>query len=99
MDDFLPEPGATPGHGFVLVRRIGSGGFGEVWEANAPGGFRVALKFVRLGDQVGTIESGSLELLKDLRHPNVVATFSAWVERNNLVVAMELAECTLWDRL
>src|SRR5262245_24179165 len=34
-------------HGYVLNRLLGTGTFGEVWEARAPGGFRAAVKIIR----------------------------------------------------
>src|SRR4051812_3325618 len=44
-------PGTRPLPEYELVHLLGRGGFGEVWKAAGPGGFDVALKFIRLGDQ------------------------------------------------
>jgi WD40 repeat protein len=99
LPDVEPRPGAEPIPGFRLVRLLGRGGFGSVWRADAPGGFPVALKFVPLGGKVGASEVQSLAVLRHLRHPNLLSTFGAWRTDSHLIVAMELADRTLADRL
>jgi hypothetical protein len=67
--------------------------------ATGPGGFAVALKFVRLGGASGDAELRALELVRDLRHPNLLAVFGVWWVGEHLAIASELAERTLLDRL
>jgi serine/threonine protein kinase len=92
-------PGARPIADFELIERLGRGGFGEVWKANAPGGFAVALKFIRLADPAATVEIRSLEVMKDIRHAHLLGLFGAWYRDGVLIVAMELADRSLLDRL
>lgn len=96
--DDTPRAGAEPVFGYRLVQRLGSGGHGEVWRAEAPGGFQVALKFIRLGSEPTRTDLRSLEILREIRHPNLLLTFGAWEIPGFLVLGMELADRTLWDR-
>ena len=97
----LPElcTDAEPLPGYRLVRRLGKGGFGEVWEALAPGGFRVAFKFVSLEGRAGEIELQALEIIRNLRHPNLLTVFGTWQTGGRLLIGMELADATLADEL
>ena len=64
-----------------------------------PGGLDVALKFIRLDAQVRALELRSLEVMKRIRHPNLVSLFGAWHKDNWLILAMELCDRSLQDRL
>ncbi len=84
--------------GFRLIRRRGRGGFGEVWEAEGSGGFRVALKFVRLSPRARSAELRALEFARGIHHPNLMASFGSWQVDDMLIIGMELADRSLWDR-
>jgi formylglycine-generating enzyme required for sulfatase activity len=92
-------PGTRPHPEYELVERLGRGGFGEVWKAKGPGGFPVALKFIRLEDRAGTVEQRALQLVQEVRHINVLGQFGSWQRDGYLIIATELAERTLLDRL
>lgn len=97
--DLVLQAGLRPIPEYELVKRLGSGGFGEVWQAAGPGGFPVALKFIRLEDRSGVIELRSLALMKDIRHPHLLAMFGTWEVGGWLIIAMELGDRTLEQRL
>lgn len=85
--------------GYTLVRLIGRGGFGEVWEAEA-GDRRAALKFLQCADAFSTPrELRSIVMLKDLSHPNLVRISEVRSQPGYLAVSMELADCSLADVL
>jgi serine/threonine protein kinase len=91
----LLHPGSRPvpdSPDYQLIRKLGAGAFGEIWHAHGPGGLDVAMKFIRLDAHVFALESRSLEVMKSIRHPNLVSLFAARRQDNWLILAMEL--CT-----
>src|SRR5207253_7009131 len=91
--------GLEPYPGYRLRRLLGRVGFAEVWEADAPAGQRVALKFMPCSDQSPGREIHSLQALRSLKHPNIIVVHQVWCYDFYIVVAMELAEGSLLDFL
>src|SRR4051812_2273155 len=88
----LGRRGAEPVPGYRLVARVGIGGSGEVWRAEAPGGLLVALKLIPLAGKLGSRERSNLRILRAVRHPNLLSYFGAWMLDDTLVIGMELAD-------
>src|SRR5262245_16434163 len=99
------ESQAEPIPGYRLIERLGGGGFGEVWKAEAPGGFLKAIKFV-YGDLQDVGEEGvraeqelkALARVKTVRHPYILSLERFDVVEGQLCIVMELADRNLWDR-
>jgi serine/threonine protein kinase/formylglycine-generating enzyme required for sulfatase activity len=87
---------------YEFVRQLGRGMFGEVWLARKnPSGIEKAVKILlQPADQESAKrELRSLELIKNLRHPYLLATEDFWVSDNRLYIVTELADSTLRNRL
>ncbi len=93
------EIGTEPVAGYRLIRPLGQGGFGVVWEAEAPGGVRVALKFIALGTAQAGPELRALEVIRNIRHPHLLDVQFAVRVEDCLVIAMPLCDESLMDRL
>src|SRR3954469_19274705 len=99
------ESHAEPIPGYGLIERLGGGGFGDVWKAEAPGGLHKAIKFV-FGDLRGAGENGqraeqelkALKRVKEVRHPYILSLERYDIIDGQLMIVMELADRTLWDR-
>src|SRR5438105_7197393 len=99
------ESHAEPIPGYRLIERLGGGGFGEVWKAEAPGGLHKAIKFV-FGD-LGSADDGSqraeqelkaMSRVKAVRHPYILSLERYDIIDGQLIIVMELADRNLWDR-
>ena len=101
---WLREPDAEPIPGYRLIEPLGSGGFGEVWKCEAPGGILKAIKFV-FGNLNGVDddaakaeqEAKALERVKLIRHPFVLSMDLIKVVAGELLIVMELADKSLHD--
>jgi len=100
------ESRAEPIPGYKLIDRLGGGGFGEVWRAEAPGGLMKAIKFV-YGDLQSLAqgennraeqELKALARVKTIRHPFILSLERFDIIDGQLLIVMELADRSLWDR-
>lgn len=96
---FIPSQQAFDG--FRPLQWIGGGGYGQVWRAVAPGdGDRaVAMKFIQLDGNAGVVELRALDAMKNVKHPNLLEIIAYWQQDRLLVIAMQLGDKTLLDRL
>lgn len=100
------EAHSEPIAGYKLLDRLGSGGFGEVWRCEAPGGIYKAVKII-FGDlrsqnndllRYAEQELKSLKRVKAVRHPYLLTLDRYDIVDGRLMIVMELADCNLWDR-
>jgi len=97
-------PDAEPIPGYRLIEPLGSGGFGEVWKCEAPGGLFKAIKFVYGNlnslDAEGVRaeqELHALNRVKEVRHPFVLSMDRIEIVAGELVIVMELADKSMHD--
>ena len=101
---FMREPNAEPIPGYRLIEPLGSGGFGEAWKCEAPGGLFKAIKFVfgnlnslDVDGARAEQELKALKRVKEVRHPFVLSMDRIEVVDGELVIVMELADRSLHD--
>jgi serine/threonine protein kinase len=100
----IREPNTEPIDGYRLIEPLGSGGFGEVWKCEAPGGLFKAIKFVYGNLNSLDVDSvraeqelHALQRVKEVRHPFVCSLDLIKVVEGELVIVMELADKSLHD--
>ncbi|MGE3807760.1 MAG: serine/threonine-protein kinase, partial [Gemmataceae bacterium] len=86
--------------GYVLKERIGVGGYGEVWSAQAPGDLAKAVKFVygHFDDARAARELKALHRIKEVRHPFLLSLERFEIVDGQLIIVTELADMSLKDR-
>src|SRR2546427_5162292 len=101
---FLREANAEPIPGYRLIEPLGSGGFGEAWKCEAPGGLFKAIKFVYgnlnsldVDGARAEQELKALNRIREVRHPFVCSLDRIEVVAGELVIVMELADKSLHD--
>jgi serine/threonine protein kinase len=88
---------SEPIAGYTLRERIGAGGYGEVWKADAPGGLVKAVKLVYgfLNEERATTELKAFNRIKQVRHPFLLSLERIEVVEGQLVIVTELADSSM----
>lgn len=92
--------GSQPIPGYTLLERIGTGAYGEVWRAEAPGELVKAVKIIHGFHNEGRAmrELTALQRIKQLRHPFLISLERIEVVDGRLIIVTELADMSLKDR-
>jgi serine/threonine protein kinase len=94
------QAGFEPIAGYVLKEKLGSGGYGDVWSADAPGGLQKAIKIVHgsIDESRAANELKSLQRIRQVNHPFILSLERIEVVESQLIIVTELAQCSLLDR-
>lgn len=89
-----------PFPGLKLIQLRGRGGFAEVWEAEDPQGDRIAVKFMLSQNTTSSVkEMRIIQGVQKLKHRHLLRIADVWSIPDFIVVAMELADGSLFDLL
>jgi eukaryotic-like serine/threonine-protein kinase len=83
--------------GYLVRERLGAGGYGEVWKADAPGGLAKAIKIVYgyHDDERAARELAALNRIKQVRHPFLLSLERIERIEGHLIIVSELATSNL----
>lgn len=83
--------------GYIIKELIGTGGYGEVWKAHAPGGLLKAVKFVygSVNSKRASRELRALNRIKEVRHAFLLSIERIEVIDGNVIIVTELADQSL----
>jgi serine/threonine protein kinase len=102
VEPLLGKNGRLLGGRYSLTKRIGAGGFAEVWlgndiHGNIPKAIKIISRSIETDEAKAVLRAQ--EIITRLNHPYLVRTECFFVEQKRLIVVMELADGSLRDLL